>query len=87
MLVVRLEGRDAAVPGPGGGFSVTVSRVNVVKGTAVEILCDARETPVAGVHFHLADRAGLPASGGLTNSPWKEFKEVRPTDGRGGSRS
>lgn len=50
----------------------------------VEILCDARETRVAGVHFYLSDRGGLLASGGLTNSIWKEFKEVRPTDRQGG---
>jgi hypothetical protein len=49
-----------------------------------EILCDANEARVLGVHFYLSDRTGLLVDGGLTNSNWKEFKEVRPHDRQGG---
>ena len=49
-----------------------------------EVLCNANETRVLGVEFYLSDRAGLLVDGGLTNSGWKEFKEVRPRDRQGG---
>jgi hypothetical protein len=49
-----------------------------------EILCDANETRVLGVHFFLSDPAGLLVNGGLTNSHWEDFKEVRPHDRQGG---
>ena len=49
-----------------------------------EILCDPGETRVIGVHFTLAERSGLVAAGGLTNSHWDEFKEVNPVDREGG---
>jgi hypothetical protein len=50
----------------------------------VEILCNPTETKVGGVHFYLSDRTGNLASGGLTNSHWKEFKKVQPHDRHGG---
>lgn len=50
----------------------------------VEILCSGKETEVIGVHTFLAERGGLLASGGLTNSHWQEFEDVRPKDRHGG---
>lgn len=49
-----------------------------------QILCDPRETQVLGVHFYLAEKSGLVAAGGLTNSHWEEFKAVQPRDRDGG---
>ncbi|MDP2359831.1 MAG: hypothetical protein Q8O14_03645 [bacterium] len=49
-----------------------------------EILCVPDESLVVGVHYFLADREGLLASGGLTNSHWEEFHDVKPVDRRGG---
>jgi len=49
-----------------------------------EILCNPDETGVAGIHFYLSDRAGKLASGGLSNSDWEEFREVKPHDRQGG---
>jgi hypothetical protein len=49
-----------------------------------EILCNADETDVVGVHFYLSDREGQLASGGLTNSHWEEFKQIQPKDRQGG---
>jgi len=49
-----------------------------------EILCNARETQVLGVHYYLSDRTGRLANGGLTNSHWEEFQEVQPQDRKGG---
>lgn len=53
-------------------------------GLLAEILCDPGETQVIGVHFYLAERNGALASGGLTNSHWEEFEQVRPHDRSGG---
>ncbi len=50
----------------------------------VEILCNTDETKVGGVHYYLSDKLGNLANGGLTNSHWKEFKEVQPHDRQGG---
>ncbi len=50
----------------------------------VEFLCNKNETHLGGVHFYLSDRAGLLASGGLTNSHWEEFEEIQPHDRQGG---
>ena len=49
-----------------------------------EILCNPQETEVLGVHFYLSDRAGRLADGGLTNSHWEEFQQVKPKDRQGG---
>jgi len=49
-----------------------------------EILCNGNETHVFGVHYYLAERNGPLADGGLTNSHWDEFKDVKPTDRHGG---
>jgi hypothetical protein len=50
----------------------------------VEILCNGDETNVLGVHFYLAEKSGLLADGGLTNSHWDEFRRVNPVDRHGG---
>ena len=50
----------------------------------VEILCNANETGVGGVHFYLCDRNGQLANGSLTNSHWEEFKDIKPHDRDGG---
>lgn len=49
-----------------------------------QILCNDDETWVGGVHYYLSDRAGKLADGGLSNSDWPEFKEVKPRDRQGG---
>jgi hypothetical protein len=49
-----------------------------------EILCNRDETEVLGVHFYLAEKSGLLAAGGLTNSHWDEFKLIKPVDRQGG---
>ena len=49
-----------------------------------EILCNADETQVMGVHYYLSDRGGQLADGGLVNSHWDEFKQVQPRDRQGG---
>ena len=49
-----------------------------------EILCNTDETWVGGVHFYLSDRDGKLASGGLSNSDWEDFKQVKPHDRQGG---
>jgi hypothetical protein len=36
------------------------------------------------VHFYLAEKSGLLAAGGLTNSQWDEFKRIKPVDRQGG---
>jgi hypothetical protein len=67
-------------------FAARVEEANIGTDYAllVEILCNPDETWVGGVHYYLADREGRLADGGLTNSHWAEFKEVRPCDRRGG---
>jgi hypothetical protein len=67
-------------------FAATVERAAIGTQYAllVEILCNPTETEVGGVHFYLAERGGQLAAGGLTNSHWDEFKEVRPKDRNGG---
>ena len=50
----------------------------------VEILCNASETEVRGVHYFLCDKDGNLANGGLTNSHWAEFEEVKPHSRQGG---
>lgn len=49
-----------------------------------EILCNPDETQVIGVHYFLADRTGLLADGGLTNSHRDEFQQVKPRNREGG---
>lgn len=49
-----------------------------------EILCNRDETQVMGVHFFLAEKSGLIAAGGLTNSHWDEFKRIKPVNRQGG---
>jgi hypothetical protein len=49
-----------------------------------EILCNGDETKVIGVHYYLAEKSGVLAAGGLTNSHWDEFKRINPTDRSGG---
>ena len=50
----------------------------------VEILCNASENNVGGVHYYLCDKEGNLADGGLRNSHWDEFHKVEPHDRNGG---
>jgi len=52
----------------------------------VEILGNADEDWVGGVHVYLVDAAGTPVTGQLCNSHHPEFKEVDPKDREGGYR-
>ena len=67
-------------------FGAWVKQANIATDYAllVEILCNPNETKVMGVHFFLAEKSGLLAAGGLTNSHWDEFKRVKPVDRQGG---
>jgi len=67
-------------------FASTVKEAGIQTEYAllVEILCNKSETWVGGVHFYLCDRDGLLANGGLTNSHWEEFEEIKPHDRQGG---
>ena len=67
-------------------FASGVKEANIQTDYAllVEILGNRSETWVGGMHFYLCDRQGLLANGGLTNSHWEEFKEVKPHDRQGG---
>jgi hypothetical protein len=67
-------------------FGAWVKQANIATDYAllVEILCNPNETKVMGVHFYLAEKSGLLAAGGLTNSHWDEFKRVKPVDRQGG---
>jgi len=67
-------------------FGAWVQQANLTTDYALlaEILCNPDETKVIGVHFSLAEKSGLVAAGGLTNSHWDEFKEVDPVDRQGG---
>jgi len=68
------------------GFGSRVGNAGLTTqyGLLVEILCNPAETQVIGVHFHLAERGGLLAAGGLSNSHWEDFQAVKPTDRNGG---
>jgi hypothetical protein len=63
-------------------FGAWVKQANIATDYALlaEILCNPRETEVVGVHFYLAEKSGLLAAGGLTNSHWPEFKRIKPVD-------
>jgi hypothetical protein len=67
-------------------FGAWVKQANITTDYALlaEILCDREETKVMGVHFYLAEKSGLIAAGGLTNSHWDEFKRIKPVDRQGG---
>ncbi len=67
-------------------FSEEVAKADIETEYAllVEILCNENESWVGGVHFYLADQKGLIASGRLSNSHHKDFKEVNPKDRNGG---
>jgi len=63
---------------------VAASGIETDYALLVEILSNPTETWVGGVHFYLSDRNGLLASGGLSNSHHREFKQVNPQDREGG---
>jgi hypothetical protein len=67
-------------------FGGWVKQANLATDYALlaEILCNRDETEVIGVHFYLAEKSGLLAAGGLTNSHWAEFKRIKPVDRQGG---
>ena len=67
-------------------FAIKVKEANIQTEYAllVEILGNSDETRVGGVHYYLSDREGNLAAGGLNNSHWEEYKEVKPHNRQGG---
>jgi len=67
-------------------FGTWVQQTDITTDYALlsEILCNGNETKVMGVHFYLAEKSGLLATGSLSNSHWDEFKRINPTDRSGG---
>jgi hypothetical protein len=61
-------------------FSDQIAKEDIATDYAllVEILCYSGETRLHGVHFYLSDPDGNIVDIGLTNSHWKEFREVQP---------
>ena len=78
------EARMAQLSANAFAAEVKKSGIKTDYALLAQILGNGEETWVGGVHFYLSDRAGKLADGGLSNSDWPDFKEVRPHDRRGG---
>jgi hypothetical protein len=80
MNQAKMSGRSAKA------FAAQVKKDGIQTDYAllVEILCNASETNVVGVEYYLVEKSGRIVNGCLSNSDWPDFKEIKPTDRKGG---